>query len=444
MATPEKVIILLLDGASDRPSEILGGKTPLEAAQTPNLDMIARMGANGLMHVIEPFYAPSTDLAHFVLFGYSPQEYPGRGWIEAIGNDIKVSQDELVLRNLFVSASFEPEEGWIIERENISYTEEECQIFSEAISRYSRDEFQARHIYSGKRYGFLIISGPVSEHISDTDPFMSNLPVMKSEPLSEAANREKAEKTSRFLNSYTEWAFRTLTKHEMNMKRSSSGLPTLNFLIAKWPGKAKTISSFFDTTGFKAVMVAHGDLFRGFSKMLNIEFEELPPLENTVSEIEYLASKTSLLLNKGFNFIFLHTKTPDEAAHQKDPFLKRKTIEEIDRGIKAFFDSDICSSPELVFIVTSDHSTPSSGSLIHSGEPVPICVISNNLLKDEVDRFSERDASKGVLGFILGRDFMPLILNLTDRIRYLGSRGFSEAWLSKPDRGRIKPLKFNP
>ncbi len=444
MATPEKVIILLLDGVSDRPSEALEGKTPLEAASTPNLDMLAKMGTSGLMHTIEPFCAPSTDLAHFVLFGYSPQDFPGRAWIEAIGSGINVSSDELVLRDLFVTASYEPKEGWIIERENVYFNEKECQIFSQAISLYKRDEYQARHIYSGKRHGFLIISGPVSKHISDTDPFMSGLPVLKSEPLSEAINRKKAEMTSRFLNSYTEWAFRTLMNHEINIKRVSSGLPPINFLVAKWPGKTKVLNSFFNTTGFKAIMVARGALFKGFSKMLNIEFEELPRLNDAVSEIEYLATKTTSLIQKGFDFIFLHTKTPDEAAHRKDPLMKKKVIEEIDKGIKCFIEDDICFSPEIVFIVTSDHATPSSGTLIHSGEPVPICVISNNLLKDDVNRFSEKEASKGGLGFLRGKDFMPLILNLTDRIRYLGSRGFSEPWLSKADKRRIKPLKFKP
>lgn len=444
MATPEKVIILLLDGAADRPCEALEGKTPLEAAFTPNLDLLSSSGTCGLIYPIEPFFAPSTDLAHFVLFGYSIEDYPGRGWVEALGNGIHIKSEELVMRDLLVSSSYHPKEGFLIERENTPYEEEECQLLSEAISKYENGNFTAKHIYTGKRHGFLIISGPISEYISDTDPFASNLPIMESQPLAEAEDKEKAKNTSEFLNSYTKWAIEVLSSHEVNRSREKRGLPPINSLVSKWPGKEKKVDKFFDATGFKAVIVARGGLFKGFSKMIDVHFDEVPVHKNAESEIEYLISRAMFFLKQEFDFIFLHTKIPDDVAHKKDPSLKKRILEEIDAGIKGLIDSGIYENPEIALVITSDHATPSSGSLIHSGEAAPLCVLSPNLIKDNVDRFSEKACANGALGILRGKDFMPLILNLTDRIRYLGSRAFPKPWLSTHSKNRINPLKFEP
>lgn len=437
-----KVVVLLLDGLADRPSEELGGMTPLEVAHTPNLDKVATLGSNGLMHTISPFLAPSTDLAHFVMFGYKPEEYPGRGWVEALGNNIIVKDDQVVLRDLFVTAK-NCKDGWIIERENVVYEEEECIELSKEIAEYEKGDFSVRHIYTGERHGFLIISGPASPLVTDTDPFVSSLPVMESYPLLEAEGSIESSKTADFLNEYTKWAHSKLSNHSINKMRIINSLPPINFLVAKWPGKPVKIDSFYEVSGFKGAICANTSLLKGLSKMLKIDYVEIPKGLLVNQEIEILAKSAKDLLKQGYDFIFLHTKLLDESAHKKNPYLKQKIIEETDGSLSIFFELGICDAKDLVFVLTTDHATPSTGTLIHSGEPVPLAIISKNLLKDEVSKFSERAAFRGIIGTILGKDFLPLILNITDRTQYLGSRAFSKPWPAKPSLDRINPLRLD-
>lgn len=123
-------------------------------------------------------------------------------------------------------------------------------------------------------------------------------------------------------------------------------------------------------------------------------------------------------LSTQYEFIHVHYKVPDDAAHSKDYRKKIAAIEALDNGIGRTLDSLI--NDEILLIITSDHSTPSSGRLIHSGEPVPITMVGKGMRRDAVRRFNEVECAGGSLGFVQGGNLMYMVLNALDRIKLSG------------------------
>ena len=124
---------------------------------------------------------------------------------------------------------------------------------------------------------------------------------------------------------------------------------------------------------------------------------------------------------KGFDFIHVHTKAPDEAAHTKDPKEKLKVIEALDRALTPLVNFWEKERDDLL-VITADHSTPSSGAMIHSGESVPLLMLNRHTRRDNVRRFNEIDCASGALGQVRGKELMALVLNFLDRGKLFGLR----------------------
>jgi 2,3-bisphosphoglycerate-independent phosphoglycerate mutase len=143
---------------------------------------------------------------------------------------------------------------------------------------------------------------------------------------------------------------------------------------------------------------------------------------------------------EAYDFIHVHTKMPDEAAHTKDPLHKKEVIEALDRAM-AFAVKKIASDPETLLVVTADHSTPSAGPLIHSGETVPIVMVGRNPRHDTVMAFNEVDCAGGGLGVVRGKEIMYLILNFLDRAKL---KGLMDTPVDQPyDPGHYPPLSLD-
>jgi 2,3-bisphosphoglycerate-independent phosphoglycerate mutase len=141
------------------------------------------------------------------------------------------------------------------------------------------------------------------------------------------------------------------------------------------------------------------------------------------------------------SYSHVHTKAPDEAAHAKEPAAKCRVIEALDRGIGTVLD-DLMAEPELLIVVAADHSTPSSGPLVHSGEPVPLVFHGPGIRRDRVDGYDEICAAGGALGLVRGRELMYLILNHLDRAKL---QGIMDTPADQPYwPGRYDPLRVGP
>lgn len=434
-----KVLLIILDGLADRPSEELGGRTPLEAASTPNLDRLASQGINGFMYPLAPGLAPSSDLAHFLLFGYSLEEFPGRGYFEAIGEGYSVQMGEVVLRTSFVTVEEVGERFEIVNRD-IKVREEECRSLAEVVKGQADSAIKISFIYTGKRQGLLFLSGKVSHEITDSDPFASGLPVVKVQPLEKAVDRASAEQTARALNRFLIDTHDKLVAHPVNQERRKKNQPPLNFLTTKWAGRKRNLDSFWEKYGLRGASVASSPLFRGLAEAVGLDFVDQPEESHAGEDLSNRLRKAVELLAGGYDFIHIHTKAPDEAAHTKSPAAKKKVINRLDRAFSALLDGPSWLDDCLV-IITADHATPSQGDLIHSGEAVPVLFLARTVGTDDVKVFDEKTSRLGSLGQISGRDLMPLILNYSDRIKYFGSRSFNRDYLTRPTKDRIISLR---
>ena len=434
-----KVLLTILDGLADRPHKELDGKTPLQAALTPNLDKLASLGITGTMYPISPGIAPSSDLAHFVLFGYPIEEFPGRGYLEALGEGFEVKEDEVILRTSFVKVKKAEDHFQIIQRET-EQEEDICLSLAEKILPEEFNGVKVRFVYTGQRQGLLILEGDVSPDVTDSDPFSNNLPVIKVQPMADASESEKAEKTASALNRFLLQVYERLR-----------GEP-LNFLVTKWAGRKKLLDPFWERYSFKGASIASDILYKGLAKAVGLDFylhQDTPVIARSEAtkqshpcqkDLLERFEKARKLMEQGYDFVHVHTKVPDKAAHTKNPELKKEKIEALDGAFSLFLD-DSWWREDVLIVITADHATPSQGDLIHSGEAVPLAMIGQTVGTDEVDKFDEVSCHQGFLGQIYGRDLMPLILNYTDRIKYLGSRSFSKDYLAKPTPSRITPLK---
>ncbi len=402
---------MILDGLGDRPHDVLGGKTPLEAAVTPNLDKLCEHAETGIMIPYKQGLPLGTEVAHFLLFGYPIDEFPGRGIINALTRSFELKEKAAYLCTSW--AYVEEEDGISIKERWVSNLSDEEVIGLMKVLPDFLDGIEFEWKQSIDVHGILKLEGDkVSPELSDSDPFYDNSYVMKVEAFE--TNSENANYTANTMNKYLFEVYERLKNHPINLSRIAEGKNPANFLLTKWAGKKPNLPTFKEKHGLNSAIVANGLLMRGIATLLGMDFIRYKGFENGVE----------IALNSDYEFVHLHTKDTDEAAHTKNPLNKVKVLERIDGEIKALVDSALRG--DILLIVTGDHSTPSSGTLIHSGEPVPIMFIGKNVRIDDVKSFGERNCAKGSIR-MFGSDLIQMILNLTDRAQLYNFRAGSKA-----------------
>lgn len=392
-----KCITLLLDGGSDRTYECLNNQTPLQYSHTPNLDALAKKSQCGLMTVLKEGLALSTDLAHFILFGYEISKYPSRTIIDALGEKIPLDKEAIYLRCSLANVTYT--DHYRINSRFVEGFDSDQAKGIESVFDYQDDYYVYRWIHSYDAHGFLEIKGnSLSKDISDSDPFYIDTEVLAVEPY-ESDSKESL-LLSNHLNAYLKRAYNLLNSHDINLHRQKKGLGSINFLLTKWAGQYNQVPSFKSLNGLRGLILGQSKLLKGLSEYTQMTYQSYDNFEAAVN----------LSLSADFDYVHLHTKKPDEASHKKDPFLKVKALETIDKTLGPLLDFD------GLLIVTSDHSTPCNSESIHSGESVAFMAKGPYIRQDDIDKFNEIDCSKGSL-HLEGSSFMDYVLNALDQTK---------------------------
>lgn len=431
-----RCILILLDGLGDRAYDSLGNQTPLQAARTPNLDKLAAMGASGLFHADRIGVALPSENAHFAMFGFKKEEFPGRGILEALGADIPVTHDDVALLAHFASVK---EEGGILKlvKQRPKVTKKEAEYFAKRIASQSIGKVKAKFVQTHQLDGILVLSGDVCPSITDTDPIAEGENLIDVAPYINSANDKKAKTTAKALKSYLLWCYEILGKDSFNKERVKKRQAAVNFLVTQRAGQLKEIETFSERWGMRGLSISSGLVYWGLGSFLGMDIAKV---KDSKSSGDDLAERIQLAVNKkqDYEFIHVHTKAPDAAGHSKDPLNKVAAIEALDRGLKGVLKH---IDKETLFMITADHSTPSSGPLVHSGEPVPLMLVGPGIRKDTVKKFDEIHCACGALGCLQGRDLMPLVLNCLDRAKLQGLMDTPEDrpyWPAKRTPFRIK------
>jgi 2,3-bisphosphoglycerate-independent phosphoglycerate mutase len=414
---PEKCILILLDGLGDRTYASLLHRTPLQAARTPVMDRISSEGANGIYHAQEIGLALPSENAHFALFGYDMKEFPGRGALVALGAGVDFSAGDVGILAHFANV-FEKNKILYMGDEKAPGSESEANLLTETIAEFETENIRI-HFYpfQGLR-GVLTLRGKVSRHITDTNDMINGIPLCEVLPWDTHKNDPAAQRTARALKKYLTWVYHTLATHPVNFDRKARDLLPLNCLVTQRAGKLGKVVPFEERFGLKGLSIASNNIFGGLARYLGMDFMMVSDSENPGEDLAKRITTAVSLLDK-YDFFHVHTKAPDEAGHQKNPILKKEIIELLDEGIGQVIE-ELSSHPEILLVLTADHSTPSSGPLVHSGETVPVVFRGEGIRRDTVCCFDEISASGGSLSCLRGPEIMYLIVNHLDRSKLMG------------------------
>ena len=414
---PEKCILILLDGLGDRSYQELDFKTPLQAANTPVLNKVALASANGVYHAARMGQALPSENAHFTMFGYDITEFPGRGALEALGAGIEIQRKDVAVLSHFASIT-ESKKKLVLEQGKPVISDRELAEFVEVVREFQTDGVRIRFNPTGGIRGIITLHGSVSPFITDSDPIVKNRPLINIQPWAGYGDDPATTITARALKNYLIHVYHKLRVHPVNQARIKNGKLPINCLVTQRAGQLKHVTPFDDRYGLRGMSMASGLVYWGLCRYIGLDVKKVTDTGNPGDD---LAERIHMAYDclSTYDFIHVHTKTPDEAAHEKNPLAKKSVIESLDQGIGKVI-QPLLEDPELLVIVTADHSTPSSGPLIHSGESVPIMFHGKGVRRDRVRQFDEISAASGVLGNLRGKELIYMVLNHLNRSKLHG------------------------
>jgi len=403
-----KAILLIFDGLGDRPIKSLGGKTPLEAAKTPNFDKLAAGGVCGISDTLGVGLCPGSDTAHLSLFGYPLEDYYcGRGPFEAAGVGMKLAAGDVAFR---ANAGTVDAKLNILDRRagRIRDTTQ----FAKAIDGMMIDGVKFRvKPATAYRMGVVMHGKGLSAALSDPDPHEVGVKVTQAKPLDDS---KEAKFTAAVVNKFLEKSHKILKDLPFNKKREAAGEPPGNYVMLRGAGSMRPIPPFEERYGMKAACVAGAGLYKGAAALVGMKLLNAPGatgLPDTNVKSKFSTARKAL---KKFDFVFIHVKGADSLGEDKNIKGKKEFIEKCDRALP-----ELMKLKDTIIAVTADHSTPCE-MMKHSGDPVPIMFCGQGVRTDDVKKFGERACAKGGVGRIRGIDIMPEIVNLTGRAKLVG------------------------
>ncbi len=416
-----RLLYVCLDGLGDDPVPELGNQTPLEAAETPFLDSLAKRGRTGNVYTVAPGIAPESDPGVFGILGYDPrEEHPGRGVLEAVGIGMDFDEDDLAYRINFATAEW-PE---IVDRRvGRDLSSEEAQALAEEVEQQltlPNASFQLRATVEHR--GALVIrstEGPLSANVSNTDPAYGREGhlgvalatfeprVVTAEPLD---GTPEARRAADLTNAFVEGAARILDRSEVNAKRRERGkLPGNLILTRDGSDHLPPIEHIKERFGPSWGCFVEMPVERGIAMLLGMEAVDAPRLDNSDASFAAWAALAAEAL-EGFDALYVHIKGPDIPAHDGRAIDKRDVISAIDR---AFF-GEVLQRIDLrntMVAVTADHST-SCVRKAHTDDPVPLVVAGGPVTPDGSPGYGESVAAKGSLGTMRGPEIVPMLVGM--------------------------------
>jgi len=398
-----KILFLVIDGLGDEKIPFLKNKTPLESAKTKNLDFLA---SNGLLGLVFPYkrkkQPPTSEDCHLALFGYHPEkENPQRGVLEALGVNLKLKKNDIVLRGNFATLG---EDFKIVDR-RAGRIEETGKL----IESLKKVKIKGIKIILKKCFGHrlvLVLRGKgLSPKIEGGDPKKENV-----YPLKFKAKVKKAEKTAKILNEFLLKSYFILKNHPLNKKREKEGKKPANFILLRGIGRPKKVKSFYEKYKLKAGAIAGGTLYKGIARFLGMKLLKVKGATGTIkTNLENKFSVAKKALSK-YDFVFLHIKATDNLAEDGNFLGKKKFIEKIDKAMKK-----ILKLKNLVICVTSDHSTCSLKKS-HCSLLNPILIWRDDFKKiSKKVKFSENSCKKGELGKLKQKEVLKKVIEIAKK-----------------------------
>jgi 2,3-bisphosphoglycerate-independent phosphoglycerate mutase len=387
-----KIVFLIMDGLGGLP---MGGQgqTELEAAQTPNMDALAKRSICGLLDPVGYGITPGSGPAHFALFGYDPvKNNIGRGILEAAGIDYPMTERDLLIRINFATID---KDGVVVDRRagriDNDTNKRICRKLQENIRKISDVEVIFEPVKEHR--ALLVLRGDgLREDIQETDPQKTGFPALPPK-----AMVQEAEETAVILQ-------RLIDKTKGVLADESKA----NMMLLRGYSRYRRYPYISERFGLNALAIASYPMYRGIARLLGMV---IGPQPGTIEE-EILALRKNY---DKYDFFFVHVKPTDSRGEDGNFDAKVKVIEEVDSLIPLVTELN----PD-VLVVTGDHSTPAALAS-HSWHPLPVMLHSATCRPDRVERFGERDCICGGLGRMPMVHLMGLALAHARRLVKFGA-----------------------
>lgn len=381
-----KYIIVLSDGMVGRPLEELGGKTTLEAADTPNFDRLAEKAEIGLASMVPEGMAPGSDTANLSVMGYDPKiYYTGRSPLEALSIGVDMAADDVSFRCNLVTLTEDGgayEDQKIIDHSSSEISTEDSTVLLEALKEGLKRE--GYEFYAGTSYRHLLIwkHGKVLELTAPHDILTKTV-------------GEYLPKDSVLLDMMKK-SYEILKDHPINVERKKQGLNPANSAWFWGAGTRPALASFEEKTGKKGVMISAVDLLKGIAvgaDMDRIIVEGANGGLHTNYEGKADAA-IHALLEDGYDFAYVHVEAPDEMGHMGSMTDKITAIENVDgRVVARITEAMDRSGEDYRLMILPDHPTPICVRT-HTSEPVPYMIYDSRKAIDGIHTYNEKEAAK--------------------------------------------------
>lgn len=403
-----KHIIILGDGMADHAVERLGGKTLLQYADTPYMDMLARKGRCGRLLTVPDGYQPGSEVANTAILGYDlDRVYEGRGPLEAASIGYEMQPGDMAIRCNIITLA-----DGLIKNHHGGHlsTADGTQLINYLNERLGSDTVQ---FIPGIQYRHLLVIRGGNKHITCSPPH--DHPDQPWQPLLVKADIPEAQPTADLINDLIIRSQVLLEDHPLNRRRKSEGKPMANSIWPWSPGyrpDMQTIPEMYPEVRSGAVISAV-DLIRGIGHYAGLDIikvEGATGLFDTNYEGKAQAAIDALRTR---DFVFLHVEASDEAGHDGDLNLKLRTIEDLDRRIVEPIYNEVKTWHEPVCIaVLPDHPTPVE-IRTHVQEPVPFLIHYPGIEPDEVKEYDELSCVGGSYGLLRLQQFMEVFMGIS-------------------------------
>lgn len=380
-----KYAVILGDGMADEPLEELGGKTPLEYADTPNLDRLSKLSEIGLVHTIPEGMKPGSDTANLSVLGYDPKKYySGRSPLEALSIGVPMENTDIALRCNFVTISEDDvpfEEKTIIDHSSDEISTEDCAVLVEAVRREL--ETPKYRFYVGTSYRHCLIwkEGRAVELVPPHDVLGQKIGQYLPE-----------DETLRMM---MKRSYELLQSHPLNLERKKNGLRPANCCWFWGAGTKPLLSSFEEKTGKRGKMISAVDLLKGIAVGASMDVAKVEGANGGL-HTNYegkMQAAVDALTEENCDFVYVHVEAPDEMGHQGSVEKKVLSIEYLDKRVIGPLERALKErKTDFRMLVLPDHPTPISVRT-HTDKEVPYLLYDSTAEEAHDWNYNEREGA---------------------------------------------------
>ena len=379
-----KYVIVLGDGMADEPIEALGGRTPLEYAQTPIMDRMSKVSEIGMVQTVPQGMKPGSDVANLAVIGYDPRQYySGRSPLEALSIGVPMQDTDIALRCNIVTLTEDDksfEEQLILDHSSSEIATEDCAVLLEEVKKALQNEIYQFYVGTSYRHCMIWQKGRVVELVPPHD--------VLGQVIGQYLPQEEV------LLHMMKKSYEILKDHPLNLERKKKGLNPANCCWFWGAGPKPGVTDFLEKTGKKGLMVSAVDLLKGIAVGANMGVARVEGANGGL-HTNYegkAAAAVEGLTKEGYDFVYVHVEAPDEMGHQGSVERKVQSIEYLDsRIIKPICEGLEAAGEEYRMLILPDHPTPIR-IRTHSADSVPYLLFDSTAPQSHEWHYNEAEA----------------------------------------------------